>query len=139
MSREYFWVYVLLSKKDHLFYIGFTTNLKRRFHEHQQGKSKSTAPRRPFRLLFCEAYISKKDALRRERYFKTNPGKKTLKLMLKESLKEIVPDHPWRTMPSEPLVLNEMVVYIVWKSDSIIFNRIINFKIGYYDLVGKWN
>ncbi len=67
-------------------YIGFTINLKRRFQQHNEGKTKSTAKRRPFKLLFCEAYISKKDAMRRERYFKTDPGKKTLKLMLKESL-----------------------------------------------------
>lgn len=91
MAKNYYWVYVLFSLKDKKMYIGYTTNIKRRFIQHNLGKTKSTAPRRPFKLLFCEAYISKKDALRRERYFKTDPGKKTLKLMLIESLKEIDP------------------------------------------------
>ena len=91
MERKYYWVYVLFSLKDQKQYIGFTTNLKRRFMEHNAGKTKSTAPRRPFRLLFAEVYIAKADAKRREKYFKTDPGKKTLKLMLKESLKEIDP------------------------------------------------
>jgi len=86
MEHKFYWVYVLYSLKDHKMYIGFTINLKRRFQQHNEGKTKSTAKRRPFKLLFCEAYISKKDAMRRERYFKTDPGKKTLKLMLKESL-----------------------------------------------------
>jgi putative endonuclease len=89
MGRKYYWVYVLYSMKDQKQYIGFTTNLKRRFGEHNAGKTKSTAPRRPFRLLFAEVYISEADAMRRERYFKTDPGKKTLKLMLKESRKEL--------------------------------------------------
>lgn len=82
-------IYILFSMKDENLYIGYTTNLTRRLTEHFKGLSKSTAPRRPFRLLFCEYYLSKTDALRREKYFKTTAGKKTLKLMLRESLKEL--------------------------------------------------
>ncbi|MCF8367468.1 MAG: GIY-YIG nuclease family protein [Bacteroidales bacterium] len=82
-------VYILYSLKDNKLYIGFTTDIKRRLAEHQSGNSKSTAPRRPLKLIFCEYYLSKEDALRREKYFKTTAGKKTIKLMLKESLKEI--------------------------------------------------
>lgn len=82
-------MYVLLSLKDIKLYIGSTTNLKQRLTNHFHGNSKATAPRRPFKLIFCEYFLSKKDALRREKYFKTNVGKKVLKLMLKESLKEI--------------------------------------------------
>ena len=82
-------VYILYSLKDNNLYIGFTTDIQRRFAEHQSGNSKSTAPRRPLKLIFCEYYLSKEDALRREKYFKTTAGKKTLKLMLRESLKEI--------------------------------------------------
>jgi putative endonuclease len=36
--------------------------------------------------VFCEYYLSKSDALRREQYFKTTPGKRVLSLMLQESL-----------------------------------------------------
>jgi len=57
--------------------------------EHQQGRSKSTACRRPFVCVFVEYYYSRKDAMRRELYFKTTAGRRTLKLMLHESLKEI--------------------------------------------------
>jgi putative endonuclease len=72
--------------KDNKLYIGFTTNLNRRLTEHIKGESKATTFRRPFELIFCEYYLSKKDALRREKYFKTTMGKKMLKLTLKESL-----------------------------------------------------
>ena len=85
-------VYILYSLKDNNFYIGFTTDIQRRFAEHQSGNSKSTAPRRPLKLIFCEYYLSKEDAIRREKYFKTTAGKKTIKLMLRESLKEINPE-----------------------------------------------
>jgi len=40
-------------------------------------------------LVFCEYFFSKHDATRREKYLKTNVGKKMLKFLLKETLKEI--------------------------------------------------
>jgi putative endonuclease len=81
-------VYVLKSLKDFKHYIGFTTNLKNRIGDHNAGRTTSTAPRRPFELLYCEYHKSKVDAMRREKYFKTTAGKKALKLMLRESLKD---------------------------------------------------
>jgi putative endonuclease len=80
--------YVLYSLKDLQFYIGSSSRLSERLIEHEQGKTKSAAPRRPFVPLLCEYYFSKKDPLRREDYFKTSAGKRTLRLMLKESLKD---------------------------------------------------
>lgn len=82
-------VYVLQSEKDLLFYHGYTTNLEKRIIDHNAGKTKSTAPRRPLRLVFCEFYLSKQDAKRREKYLKTNMGKRMLKLMLRDTLKQI--------------------------------------------------
>ena len=79
-------VYILLSLKDHQFYIGKSTNLKQRLTDHFHGKSKATAPRRPFKLIFCEYFLSSKDATRREKYLKTNIGKRMLKLILRDSL-----------------------------------------------------
>jgi len=81
-----YYVYILLSKKDNKFYIGFTSDLKRRIKEHNNGRSSSTKSRRPLHLIYYEAHLSKKDALRREQYFKTSKGKSTIKLMLRNSL-----------------------------------------------------
>lgn len=89
MSKLKYCVYVLYSLKDFKLYIGYTTNLTRRLTEHFKGRTKSTAPRRPLKLIFCEYYLSQKDAMRREGYFKTTAGKRTLKLMLRESYKEL--------------------------------------------------
>jgi len=80
-----FYTYVLLSLKDKNFYIGFTRNVEKRFEEHQSGAIQSTKGRRPYILVFYEMHQSKLDAFRRERYFKTTKGKKTLRQMLRNS------------------------------------------------------
>jgi putative endonuclease len=82
------YVYVLLSLKDEKFYIGFTNDLERRLKEHNSGENISTKSRLPLKLFYYEAHLSKKDAARRERYFKTTKGKSTLKQMLRDSLME---------------------------------------------------
>lgn len=61
-----FFVYILKSVKDSNLYIGFTNNLKKRIEEHNAGKSSSTKCRTPFKLIYYEAYLSEKDAYRRE-------------------------------------------------------------------------
>jgi putative endonuclease len=81
-----FYVYVLKSQTKEWLYVGFSDNLKRRLQEHQKGLSKATKPYRPFELIFYEAYKSKADAKRREVYLKTTKGKRSLKLILQESL-----------------------------------------------------
>jgi putative endonuclease len=84
-------VYVLRSLKDGLLYVGFTTDIERRLTEHERGESPATAPRRPFELMYSEYHRSKRDALRREGYFKTTAGKKALTLMLRNSLASCLP------------------------------------------------
>ena len=91
-SKLQYCVYVLLSMHDNGFYIGFTTDLQRRLTEHFHGESKATAPRRPFRLIFCEYFFSKEDAERREGYLKTTAGRRGLKLILRETLQSRVWD-----------------------------------------------
>ncbi|MBI3985968.1 MAG: GIY-YIG nuclease family protein [Lentisphaerae bacterium] len=81
-----FCVYVLRSHHDGGLYIGFTTDMDRRLDEHNSGKSPSTAPRRPFELVFCEFFLVKGDAQRREEYLKTSSGRRALKLMCRETL-----------------------------------------------------
>ena len=84
-----FYVYVLFSKKDNKFYIGFTRNLKRRIKEHYDGLVISTSKRRPLILIMYEAYIIEEDARAREKFFKTTKGKMQLRKQLKTSLLNI--------------------------------------------------
>ncbi len=82
-------VYILFSHKDRLLYTGYTTNIEERVKSHNRGMTKSTAPRRPLELIFCEFYLFEADARKREMYFKTTAGKKAVKLMLGETLRKL--------------------------------------------------
>jgi putative endonuclease len=82
-------VYILLSEKDFLLYIGYTSDLKRRIDEHNQGRNLSTSLRGPLTCIFAEYFLFESDARRRESYFKTTKGKKAIRLMLKSTLTKL--------------------------------------------------
>ena len=81
--------YVLLSERDGRFYMGSTGDLRGRLQEHSKGRVRSTAHRRPLRLVYYEACLSAADATRRERYLKTGRGGRYLKQRLAVWLSEI--------------------------------------------------
>ena len=81
-----FYVYVLESEKDGSLYIGQTSNWKKRVKEHNQGKNKSTRPFRPYKLIYYEAFLDKKDAKAREKYLKSGWGWRSFKKLLKHYL-----------------------------------------------------
>lgn len=87
------YVYILQSKKNNSFYIGCTKDLKRRLSEHNNGDNISTKPFRPYALIFYEAFIIQKDALKREKYLKSGWGFRTIKKMLKNYLDEQIRLH----------------------------------------------
>ena len=89
-----YYVYILQSSKDHSLYIGYTSDLKKRFQEHNKGFSLATKYKRPYKLFFYEAFTNRIDAKHREIYLKSGWGfrtiKKTLKLALLEKKKLIL-------------------------------------------------
>src|SRR4030042_3692089 len=74
-----YYIYILRSKLDKKFYTGYTSNLKRRLKEHQDGNVDSTKNRRPLELIYYEAYREKQLALNREKFLKTTKGKVQLR------------------------------------------------------------
>ena len=71
-------------------YIGSSDNLKRRIREHNEGIGGTyTKNNRPFKLLFYEAYISKSDALKQEKFYKTGYGREVLRGKIENSLIEV--------------------------------------------------
>jgi putative endonuclease len=75
--------YVLKSKLDNNFYVGFTTNLKQRLDEHNNGRVKSTSARIPFEVVYYEVCYNQKDGLHSEKYLKSSYGKRYIKNRLK--------------------------------------------------------
>ena len=83
-----YYVYLLRSKiKATQLYIGYTEDIKMRFKKHNAGEVQSTRPYRPWVFIYYEGFTSKKDAKQREQYLKTTKGRRTLKLMLQDTLK----------------------------------------------------
>ena len=78
-----FYVYVLRSESDSGFYIGFSTNLRARFRQHQKGESFATSHRGPWKLIYYEAYLNQEDALGREKYLKSGSGRRFLRAQLR--------------------------------------------------------
>jgi len=83
---QMYYVYVIESTKDGLWYTGSTADLARRLKEHNEGKVSSTSHRGPFELIYFEACINEHDARVREQYLKTAWGKRYLKNRLKTFL-----------------------------------------------------
>jgi putative endonuclease len=77
-----FYVYVLRSESDSGLYIGYSCNLRRRLASHESGAARSTSNRRPWRLIYYEAYLNQDDALGRERYLKSGAGRRFLRAQL---------------------------------------------------------
>src|SRR6266550_7213399 len=71
-----FYVYVLHSTKDNGFYIGFSTDLKRRLSEHKRGASFATKSRGPWKFIYYETYTEREDAAGREKFLKSGAGRR---------------------------------------------------------------
>ncbi|MCX8118436.1 MAG: GIY-YIG nuclease family protein [Desulfobacterota bacterium] len=74
-----YYVYVLKSEADHSSYVGHTSNLQKRLLEHNSGKSPSTRFKRPWKLLHKEEFQTRSQAIQREKYLKSIPGRLELK------------------------------------------------------------
>ena len=77
-----YYVYILKSRKNNKLYKGFTSDLKRRFHEHNSGKSTFTKNNKPWDLVYYEAFLSEKDARIEEIFLKSGKGKERIKYLL---------------------------------------------------------
>lgn len=78
-----YYVYLLQSQKTSKYYVGFSSNLKRRLQSHNSGNSKVTKPDLPWRLVYYEAYSTEQAARLRERKLKHHgKGLAELKLRL---------------------------------------------------------
>ena len=85
-----FYVYLIQSLKTSKLYYDYTSDLRRRFIEHNQGLNFSTKPYLPYRLVYYESYADEQDAKDREKQLKKfGQGVYRLKSRLKRSLRKI--------------------------------------------------
>jgi putative endonuclease len=86
MNQQYYYVYVLQSEKDNLFYTGYTNSIQKRIKEHLDRKVTSTKNRQPMKLIYWEGCLNQQDATQREKYLKSAWGKRYLKNRIKNYL-----------------------------------------------------
>jgi len=74
-----FYTYILYSRSHNRFYKGHCNDLERRLREHNNGRTKSNKAFRPWEIIYFETFDNEKDAILREKYFKTSAGRRFLK------------------------------------------------------------
>ena len=69
-----YFVYVLASykKKNITTYVGYTNNLEKRLNLHNKGKGAKFTRGRTWKIIYCEKFLTKKEAISREYYIKKN-------------------------------------------------------------------
>jgi putative endonuclease len=65
-----YYVYIIESLEDGTFYKGYSEDPLKRLQQHNQGESKYTSGKMPWKLVYVEECASKTEALIRERNLK---------------------------------------------------------------------
>jgi putative endonuclease len=77
-----YFVYVLENQVSHRHYAGSTADLAQRIVQHNQGLTKSTKNRGPWKLIHQEGFPTRALAMRREKFLKSGKGREELKRFL---------------------------------------------------------
>jgi putative endonuclease len=99
MALSMYYVYILKSSKSGIFYTGLTTDLRRRFQEHNTGLSFATKPYIPWMLAYYSAFETQKLAKDFELYLKSGSGKAFMKKRLVSGV--LAKDVSLEDVPSE--------------------------------------
>ena len=78
----HFFVYILYSKNYSRSYVGQTNDVVARLNRHNMGWVKSTRPYRPWAMIHFEAYDTRSEAMKRERWYKTGKGHTRVKRII---------------------------------------------------------
>ncbi len=79
---EKFYTYIIQSKLNGRYYIGFSSDLEKRLEKHNAGGTASTRPYRPWTLVYFEEFLTKTEALKREREIKNKKSKDYIKKLI---------------------------------------------------------
>lgn len=77
-----YYVYILQSKADGTFYIGYSANVDRRLAEHNRGKLHFTKNKKPWEIVYKEEFFAKVEAMARERQIKLMKSRKYIEKLI---------------------------------------------------------
>ena len=81
-----YYVYVLRSGLDGTYYVGSTRDVDARVARHNQGGSRYTKSKRPWKVIYYEKFENKSDALTRERQIKRRKSREYIETLMRTVL-----------------------------------------------------
>ena len=80
-----FHIYVLRSERNRKRYVGSTSKSpEARTHDHNNGTNNFTRQNKPWKLIYSENFMTKDEALKREKFLKSGQGRKWLDEFIRE-------------------------------------------------------
>ena len=79
-------LYIIQSLEDSSYYIGQTDNLDDRLKRHNQGRSKATKNKRPWKLVYTEEFETRSEAMKREYEIKRKKRKSYIEWLIKNNV-----------------------------------------------------
>ncbi len=80
-----YFVYIIESEKDGTYYIGSTQDIEERLQRHNQGRSKYTRTKQPWKLIYFEEYKDRTAAIKKELVIKQRKSKDYIKKLVRAS------------------------------------------------------
>lgn len=77
-----YFTYIIQSTKTGKYYIGSTSNLERRLHEHNHNNTQSLKNKGPFVLIYKETFETVAEARKRESMIKSYKGGNAFKRLI---------------------------------------------------------
>jgi len=81
-----FYVYILYSSAHKRTYVGQTNNLSGRLEKHNKAQVRSTKAFVPWQLIHSEKFNTRAEAMRREKWYKSQVGRKKISEILNDFL-----------------------------------------------------
>jgi putative endonuclease len=78
-------VYILQSVKDGSYYVGHTNNLEDRLKRHNEGRSRYTCGRGPWKLVYREVFDSRAEAMQRGQKIKRKKSRAYIDCLFRAS------------------------------------------------------
>jgi len=80
-----YFVYILRSLKEESYYVGSTQDLKSRLERHNQGRSKYTKPKLPWKLIYHEKHTDRSTAMKKEKEIKNRKSRQFIESLVRTS------------------------------------------------------
>lgn len=82
-NKNMYIVYIIQSQKDASYYTGRTDDIIDRLKRHNQGRSKYTRNKRPWKLVYTESFNTRSEAVKRENEIKRKKRKTYIEWLIK--------------------------------------------------------